>query len=480
MTALDIRSARGRGAPLTTQWLGFLRLSRKSLGAIAALSDAYAVVCASVVTGVAYHMITSGHAGGVSRYIWVGSVLAAATVSLMKLNGLYALDKLLSVRAAARSITLTWIGVLLFWLGVSFTLKFTEEFSRGWILSLTVAGPVFILYLRRGLSCLMSTALRSGALKRRKIIQITTDTEPVSSPIEVLGTYDVVENCVLSGETNATQSAIAKAIRAARGTDAITEIYLAMDWSHQFEIRRVLSELKAVPLPVRLLADSAVREILRYPQETLCGVMSFEVQRAPLTPAERVIKRAFDIGTAAVGLVVFAPLLVSIALAVKIDSPGPILFRQARGGANGRTFNILKFRTMRVMEDGPVVVQATGQDVRFTRIGRLLRRSSIDELPQLINVLRGDMSLVGPRPHAIAHDLQYSQFIANYPHRQHVKPGITGWAQANGFRGETPTVSLMKKRCELDLWYITNWSLWLDIRILFRTAVEICRARNAY
>jgi CoA-binding domain len=257
------------GAPLTTQWLGLLRLSHKSLGAIAALSDAYAVVCASVVTGVAYHMITSGHAGGVSRYIWVGSVLAAAIVSLMKLNGLHALDKLLSVRAAARSITLTCIGVLIFWFGVSFTLKFTEELSRRWILSLTVAGPVFILYLRHGLSCLMSTALRLGALKRRKIILITTNTEPVSSSIEVLGTYDVVETYVWSGKTNAMQSAIAKAIRAAHRTEVITEIDLAMDWSRQFEIRRVLSELKAVPLPVRLLADSAVREILRYPGDAV-------------------------------------------------------------------------------------------------------------------------------------------------------------------------------------------------------------------
>src|SRR4029077_6171263 len=158
--------------------------------------------------------------------------------------------------------------------------------------------------------------------------------------------------------------------------------------------------------------------------ETLCGAMSFEVQRAPLTPAELAIKRAFDIVASAVGLVVFAPLLLAIALAVKIDSPGPILFRQARGGASGRTFNILKFRTMYVMDDGPVVVQATGQDERVTRIGRAVRRSSIDELPQSINVLRGDMSLGGPRPHAVAHDIQYSRLIANYPNRQLVKPGI--------------------------------------------------------
>jgi Undecaprenyl-phosphate glucose phosphotransferase len=480
MTALDIRSARGRGAPLTTKWLSYLRLSHKSLAVIAVLSDIFAVVCASVLTGAAYHMITFGHAGGVSRYVGVGVVLAAATVALLKMSGLYASAKLLSVRELVRPVTSIWIGVFFFLLGVSFTLKISGEFSRGWILSLAVAGPVFILFLRLRLSRVMLTALRTGALKRREIILITNNGEPLVAPVEMLGAYDVVLSYLLPQDGDGARSVIDEAIGAARGSASISEIHLAMDWTRPSEIRHVLGLLKAVPLPVRLIADSAVRNILRYPQETLCGAMSFEVQRAPLTPAELAIKRAFDIVASAVGLLVFAPLLVAVAVAVKIDSPGPVLFRQARGGASGRTFNILKFRTMRVMEDGPVVVQATGQDERVTRIGRALRRSSIDELPQLINVLRGDMSLVGPRPHAIAHDVQYSRLIANYPKRQLVKPGITGWAQANGFRGETPNVGLMSRRCELDLWYITNWSLWLDIRILFRTAVEVCRARNAF
>jgi exopolysaccharide biosynthesis polyprenyl glycosylphosphotransferase len=199
-----------------------------------------------------------------------------------------------------------------------------------------------------------------------------------------------------------------------------------------------------------------------------------------LTAGERAAKRAFDIAVATVGLLAIALFLLAVALAVRIESPGPILFRQARGGFNGRAFQILKFRTMRVMEDGPTITQATSRDQRVTRLGRWLRRSSVDELPQLINVLRGDMSLVGPRPHALAHDVQYSSLISNYPYRHHVKPGITGWAQINGLRGETPTVALMKRRVELDLWYATNWSFWLDLRILFRTVVEVCRTRNAF
>jgi exopolysaccharide biosynthesis polyprenyl glycosylphosphotransferase len=175
-----------------------------------------------------------------------------------------------------------------------------------------------------------------------------------------------------------------------------------------------------------------------------------------------------------------APFLVAISLAILIDSSGPVLFRQKRGGFNGRSFQILKFRTMHVMEDDAMIKQATLNDCRVTPIGRLLRRTSIDELPQLINVLLGNMSLVGPRPHALAHDDQYSRLISSYPCRHHVKPGITGWAQVNGFRGETPTLAPMKRRVELDLWYVSNWSLWLDLRILIRTVRDIFRSRNAF
>ena len=145
------------------------------------------------------------------------------------------------------------------------------------------------------------------------------------------------------------------------------------------------------------------------------------------------------------------------------------MFFQTRNGFNGRAFRIVKFRTMHVLEDGSTIRQATRADPRVTRLGRWLRRTNIDELPQLFNVLYGDMSLVGPRPHAVAHNSQYEQLIADYAFRNHVKPGITGWAQVNGYRGETRTTDLMTKRVELDRWYISNWSLWLDIVIMFRT-----------
>jgi undecaprenyl-phosphate galactose phosphotransferase/putative colanic acid biosynthesis UDP-glucose lipid carrier transferase len=187
-----------------------------------------------------------------------------------------------------------------------------------------------------------------------------------------------------------------------------------------------------------------------------------------------------DIVVSSFGLLVLCPVMLFAAILIRLDSPGPILFRQVRKGINGQPFRILKFRTMSVMEDGAVVAQTTRKDTRVTRAGYWLRRASIDELPQLLNVLLGEMSIVGPRPHALAHDNEYTNLIANYSRRHHVKPGITGWAQVNGFRGGTPELAMMQRRVELDLWYIANWSLVLDFWIIVRTCFELPRARNAF
>ena len=194
----------------------------------------------------------------------------------------------------------------------------------------------------------------------------------------------------------------------------------------------------------------------------------------------RLQKRLFDLGLAGLALIILAPLLVVTALAIKLDSRGPVIFRQRRNGFNGRQFWILKFRTMRVLEDGPDLKQASRSDDRVTWIGRILRRTSIDELPQLWNVVRGEMSVVGPRPHALAHDAKYSQLIGEYAFRHHMKPGITGWAQINGYRGETANIEQMRRRVEHDLWYIDKWSFRLDFAVLGRTLLEIISGRMAY
>ena len=187
-----------------------------------------------------------------------------------------------------------------------------------------------------------------------------------------------------------------------------------------------------------------------------------------------------DIVLAALALIFFLPVMTLTAIAIKLDSPGPVIFRQNRKGFGGRQFVIFKFRTMTVQENGPGVLQATRDDPRVTAIGRLLRSASIDELPQLLNVLKGDMSLIGPRPHALAHDNYFENILSDYAFRHHVKPGITGWAQCNGARGATPSIEHIAERVKLDLWYINNWSLWLDIQILIKTFFEVLRKRNAY
>jgi exopolysaccharide biosynthesis polyprenyl glycosylphosphotransferase len=204
------------------------------------------------------------------------------------------------------------------------------------------------------------------------------------------------------------------------------------------------------------------------------------MQHGPRTWSQRFIKRVFDIVLGSIALLAFMPLFLITAIGIKIDSPGPILFRQRRRGFNGRPFQIFKFRTMYVQEDGDNIVAAQRNDARVTRIGNWLRRTSIDELPQLLNVLRGTMSIVGPRPHALAHDNEFENLLDKYAYRHHVKPGLTGWAQVNGYRGEMRTIADIEERVKYDLWYIDNWSLATDIRILFMTVTEVVDGKNAY
>jgi lipopolysaccharide/colanic/teichoic acid biosynthesis glycosyltransferase len=214
-------------------------------------------------------------------------------------------------------------------------------------------------------------------------------------------------------------------------------------------------------------------------QTTNSPVPPAAMQSAPPTRTERLAKRACDIVLALTALVLLAPLMLMTALAIKLNSLGPVVVRQRQTGFNGRTFSIYKFRTMSALGDGTQIADTRRDDLRIIKVGRVLRQSNIDELPQLFNVLKGDMSLVGPNLHAAAHDDKYRASISSYASRHQVKPGITGWAQINGLRGETPLVQDMEKRIALDLWYIDNWSLRLDLKIMWRSCFEVMRT-SAY
>ena len=244
-------------------------------------------------------------------------------------------------------------------------------------------------------------------------------------------------------------------------------VFLLVSWDNRQSIEYLMELLRALSIPVYLLPDRNVAHFLGSRITNIGTTWSAELKRAPLTTTEQACKRVLDFLIASAILIVLAPLMLLVAAWIKIDSRGPAFFKQTRNGFSGRPFKMYKFRTMSAMDDG--IRQATKDDPRITRFGRLLRRTSIDELPQLFNVIAGDMSLVGPRPHPMALNTEYENIISNYAFRHHVKPGLTGWAQVNGLRGETQTVDLMAKRVECDLWYINNWSFWLDFRILLRT-----------
>lgn len=246
-------------------------------------------------------------------------------------------------------------------------------------------------------------------------------------------------------------------------------------------VKTVLHRLRTIPTNVRLCPDLPDTAILPgQASETVFGVPTLTVQRRPMGGCSSIVKRMEDLVLSAVLIVLTAPLLLLIAAAIKLDSPGPVLFRQKRHGFNNNPITILKFRSMVERREEQIVMQARRDDARVTRVGQFIRRTSLDELPQLFNVLRGEMSLVGPRPHALSHNEQYAALIGDYLGRHRVQPGITGLAQVHGYRGETETLDKMQKRVAYDLAYIDNWSVLLDLKILVMTAVTVPFHSNAY
>jgi putative colanic acid biosynthesis UDP-glucose lipid carrier transferase len=260
----------------------------------------------------------------------------------------------------------------------------------------------------------------------------------------------------------------------------IDRIYITFPMRAEDRIRGVLSKLADSTASVYIVPDFFVFQILHSRWTDIGGLPAVSVFENPLYGVDGLSKRLFDFVAASLLLVMLGPLMLAIALAIKLTSRGPVFFRQRRYGLDGNEIQVWKFRSMTVCEDGGTVTQATKQDSRVTPLGAILRRTSLDELPQLFNVIGGSMSLVGPRPHAAAHNEQYRQMIEGYMLRHKIKPGITGLAQVRGWRGETDTLEKMQRRVECDHEYIREWSLWLDIRILFRTIFVVLKRENAY
>lgn len=452
--------------------------------------DPLIVIAASVVAGIAYHRVFHGSNGDVQMFLAVGLLVGLNVAAFVAARGSYAALSLVNFKMRWRETTAIWIGVIFVFLAAVFLLKISTTLSRGSMLSFAVAGWVALIGWRLLVSRYLANAFKDGAFAKRKVV-IIGEPEEIETSIELgdlrkcgfkpVATISFPERAEMSdGDLpESVNGALRDAISAARKTSA-EEIFLAMSWSNPHLIDNMVAKLRGAPIPVRLIPDRNIRGILRKPMVEVGPAVTFELQRAPLSFAERAVKRLFDIVFSSLALLFFLPLYPFVALLIKLDSSGPIFFRQTRNGFNDKEFRIFKFRSLSVLEDGGNIKQVTRNDKRVTRLGRWLRRTSIDELPQFLNVLKGDMSLVGPRPHAAQHNSDYEKLIANYAHRHHAKPGITGWAQVNGLRGETRTVDQMERRVELDLWYIDNWSLWLDIRILLRTFLVILERDSAY
>ena len=298
--------------------------------------------------------------------------------------------------------------------------------------------------------------------------------------IRCIGVYDDRNDDRISSEFRSQiKGRIEDAVQMARESK-VDYIYIALPMGAEARIREILHYCADTTASVYLIPNFFVYNLMNSRWQSIGSMQTLSVYDTPFQGASEALKRVEDfILSLLILFMLFIPMLI-IAAAVKLTSPGPVISKQKRYGLDGKKIHIYKFRSMTTQDNGPVVKQATKNDPRITKLGAFLRRTSLDELPQFINVLQGRMSIVGPRPHAIAHNEQYRKLIEGYMLRHKVRPGITGWAQINGFRGETDTIDKMKNRVQYDLEYIHNWSIWLDVKIIFKTAIGAFTDKNAY
>jgi putative colanic acid biosynthesis UDP-glucose lipid carrier transferase len=366
--------------------------------------------------------------------------------------------------------------------------KTTADFSRLWMGVWTLLSPVllclwrFTLWRKASPNARHALLLGSGRLAEQIGEALAADQGPVVSIgcISLPGEETAVEDNGprIAQDVLGTLEELDHIL--ARTKPAIDELWLVPDRRPGEEDEALLTQLRLYSLPVRYVPNLSTLRLLGHRASEVAGITVIDLNATPLDGPEAIAKLVMDRALSALLLLILSPCLLLIGALIRLDSPGPALFRQPRHGSGGRIIEVLKFRTMRHDPQADDAEQARRDDPRVTRLGSFLRRSSLDELPQLINVLRGDMSLVGPRPHPIALNEAFAQRLQDYMQRHRVLPGITGWAQVNGFRGETDTLEKMAGRLEHDLYYIEHWSLGLDLYILARTAVLGWGGRNAY
>lgn len=420
--------------------------------------------------------------------IGIGLVVAA---NAFHFAGLYNFDNVRNSASQFTRLAGGWLAVTMLLIVVGFFSKTSADYSRIWLATWLVLAFVALAGFRIALNWRIVSWQRAGVLVRNIVVvghgepvqRLLRHLEktPADFGVRMLGVFlDRPDATLPEGNVHPVLGTSDDLLRYLREVP-VQEVVVALPWSEEDRIGSVLDRLREVPVDVTLAPEPFAYRLMDRRIEHLSGLPLTVVQERPLAGWNYVIKGVEDRLLALLILIAISPLLALIALLIRLDSPGPAIFRQQRYGFNNNVFTVYKFRSMRNdVADSRGGRQATRGDPRITRIGGFLRRSSLDELPQIFNVLQGDMSLVGPRPHAVAHNEEYAGIIDQYLGRHKVKPGITGWAQIHGLRGETDTPEKMAMRVQYDLYYIDNWSLWLDLKILFRTLFVGFVHSNAY
>lgn len=448
--------------------------------------------------------------GHVDEAAWAMGLIAVIVFSLSsQLTGLQGRDRRHGVDNEIVSLISTWTLTVLVLALVAFATRYGEMFSRSVMFAWVAMSPALIGLTRMCLRIVQVGLLRRGIGTRKVAIagwnplgqrtRLNIENEP-SLGFSFAGFYDDRSisrlQAELSKEENAElhvdvpesaddestpqlQGTLQELTAAARAGEVGT-VLVTLPMRAEKRIRSLLDELSDTTASVYIVPDFFVFELLHSRWTQVGGLPAVSVFENPLFGIDGTAKRIADLAIAITGLIAISIPMALIAIAVKLSSPGPVFFRQRRYGLDGQEIRVWKFRSMRACDDGPVVKQATQNDPRITRVGSILRKTSLDELPQLFNVIEGSMSLVGPRPHASAHNEQYRGLIRGYMMRHKVKPGITGLAQVSGCRGETETLDKMQKRVEFDHQYIRTWSLALDLRILVRTLFVVWKQPEAY
>jgi putative colanic acid biosynthesis UDP-glucose lipid carrier transferase len=459
---------------------GMIRQHGSELGIFHRMVDATVILSVFYGSAIGY---------GVSfeqQYQLAGMVAVVGFLLFAELHALYSSWRAESIGREAWMILSVWILTLSVLFALAFLSKSSVQFSRVTILVWAVTTPIALIgehsllrYVLRKFRILglntRSVAIVGNGKAATKLIDVIT-----SSPwmgLKISGTYDGSEN--VNMESSQFCRDTAALIQDARN-GKFDCVYIAYTMQEESKIRLLIEKLADTTVSVHIVPDVFVSELFHARWTSLGEVPLVSVFESPFYGSNSFFKRMEDLLLGSLILLLVSPLLIAIAVAVRLTSPGPALFKQRRYGLNGQVIEVWKFRSMCVQEDGGHVPQAQKNDPRVTKLGAILRKTSLDELPQFINVLQGQMSIVGPRPHAVAHNEQYRTQIHGYMLRHTVKPGITGWAQVNGWRGETDTVEKMEMRVKYDLDYINNWSIAFDIKIIWMTIFGGMRGKNAY